>query len=222
MGIADAGGYLFVSNSRGQTHAVYRREGSSFTDVRGSFTQAFGTNLTGWGDSWVDLRNSGSSELVLANGAIPVTNVRADAAPIQVLSSRGGKWVDTNVLRSLKIDGRGLAAADYDNDGRVDVAVGSVGSKLVLLHNASPAGNWLEVATDPLSPGAVVTVVDSLGRTQVRTVQVGSSYLSTEDPRLHFGFGKATPRSVSVRFPWGGGTRRVDDPRPNSLVTVSR
>jgi hypothetical protein len=220
MGIAEAGGYLFVSNSRGQTHAVYLREGSAFTDIRKSFTDAFGTNLTGWGDSWVDLRNSGSSQLVLANGAIPVTNVREDAAPVQVLTTRNGRWVDANILRSLKVNGRGLAAADYDNDGRVDIAVNSVGGKLILLHNTSPAGNWLEVDTAPFAPGAVVTVVDSLGRKQVRTVQAGSSYLSTEDPRVHFGFGKATPREVTVRFPWGG-TRRVDSPRADTLLVLS-
>ncbi len=221
MGIADAGGYLFVSNSRRQSHAVYLREGPVFTDVRKSFADAFGANLTGWGDAWIDLRNSGSSELVLANGSIPVTNVRKDAAPIQVLTSSNGKWVDTNLLRSLRINGRGLAAADYDNDGRVDIAVNSVGDKLVLLHNTSPSGNWLEVATDPLSPGAVVTVVDSLGHKQVRTVQAGSSYLSTEDPRVHFGFGKATPREVTVRFPWGG-MERVDHPQVDTVVTVKR
>jgi hypothetical protein len=158
---------------------------------------------------------------VLANGSIPVTNVRKDAAPVQVLTSRNGRWVDTNILRSLLINGRGLAAADYDNDGRVDIAVGSVGNKLVLLHNTSPGGHWLEVATNPLAPGAVVTVVDSLGRTQARTVQAGSSYLSTEDPRVHFGFGKATPRKVTVRYPWGG-TKQIDDPAVDSLLTVDR
>ena len=40
---------------------------------------AFGTNLTGWGDSWVDLNNDGTLDLVLANGAIPVTNLAKDA-----------------------------------------------------------------------------------------------------------------------------------------------
>ncbi|MDX6666734.1 MAG: hypothetical protein QOK04_114, partial [Solirubrobacteraceae bacterium] len=221
MGIAAAGGYLFVSNSRKQTHAVYLHEGSQFTDVRKSFAPAFGTNLTGWGDAWVDLRNAGESELALANGAIPVKSLAKDAAPLQVLASRNGRWRDTGLLRGLQLNGRGLAAADYDNDGRVDLAINSIGGPLVLLHNTSPAGHWLEVELKPFVPGAVVSVVGSDGHLQVRTAQAGSSYLSSEDPRLHFGFGKAVPHEVVVRYPWGG-TKRVDRPAADQLLTVGR
>src|SRR3982751_3623243 len=135
---AAGGGLLFSSTSRRQTHAVYEHRGSGFTDVRRSFASAFGTNLTGWGDAWIDLRNDGTEQLALAKGAIPVTNVRKDAAPPQVLTRRDGRLTDTGILRGLKLNGRGLAAADYDNDGRVDVAINTVGGRLVLLRNTSP------------------------------------------------------------------------------------
>ena len=59
------------------------------------------------------------------------------------------------------VNGRGLAAADYDNDGRVDLAINSIGGKLLLLHNTSKAGHWLEVQVQPFSPGAVVTASTS-------------------------------------------------------------
>jgi hypothetical protein len=203
MGIANEDGLLFVSNSRGQTHAVYRRVGPAFTDVRKTFAAAFGTNLTGWGDAWIDLRNDGTQQLVLANGAIPVTNLKKNAAPLQVLTQKKGTWVDTGILRGLRVNGRGLAAADYDNDGRVDVAVNTIGGKLLLLHNTSPAGNWLEVQVEPFTPGALVTVVVSDGSSQTREVKAGSSYLSSEDPRLHFGLGTETVRSLTVRRPDG-------------------
>jgi Na+-translocating ferredoxin:NAD+ oxidoreductase RnfD subunit len=222
MGIAAAGGYVFVSNSRGQTHAAYLREGDAFTDVRSSFTSAFGTNLTGWGDAWVDFRNRGALDLVVANGAIPITSLKKDAAPVQILTTRDGRWVDTGLLRARKLNGRGLAAADYDNDGRVDVAISSIGGRLVLLHNSSPAGHWLDVQVAPFSPGAVVTVVDSAGRRQSRSVQAGSSYLSSEDPRVHFGFGKETPRVVTVRYPWNGGVKTIDRPAVDTVLTVER
>jgi hypothetical protein len=220
MGIASAGGYLVVSNSRRQTHAVYLREGSTFTDVRKSFSGAFGNNLTGWGDTWVDLDNDGSAELALANGAIPVTSLRKNAAPLQVLASKDGRWVDTGILRGLELNGRGLAAADYDDDGRVDLAVNTVGGRLVLLHNTSPSGHWLGVQLKPASPGAVVTLVRQDNSRTVREVQVGSSYLSSEDTRVHFGLGRdAVARELIVRFP-DSSIKRIERPSVDRVLTI--
>jgi len=216
MGVAAHGGLLFVSDSRGQTHAVY----NGFHDIRKQFAAAFGTNLTGWGDSWVDLQNSGRPDLVLANGAIPVTNLATDAAPLQVISKRGGRWVNASVLTGLAVNGRGLAAADYDNDGRVDLAVGVVGGKLLLLHNRSTSGHWLTIDVRPFSPGAEVTAFESHGHAQTREIQAGSSYLSSEDPRAHFGFGSAKPTRVRVTYP--DGTVKTVRPGADRIVTVRR
>jgi hypothetical protein len=216
MGVAAQNGLLFVSDSRGQTHAVY----DAFHDIRTQFAAAFGTNLTGWGDSWVDLQNRGRADLVLANGAIPVTSLAKDAAALQVITKRSGRWVNAAVLTGLAVNGRGLAAADYDNDGRVDLAVGVIGGKLLLLHNRSTSGHWLTVDVRPFSPGAEVTAWDSSGRAQTREIQAGSSYLSSEDPRAHFGFGPATPTRLTVRYP--DGTVKTLRPRADRLVTVSR
>jgi hypothetical protein len=214
---------LFVTNSRGQTHAAYvQNEATRFTNERPSFASALGTGLTGWGDSWVDLRNTGLSELVLANGAIPVTNLAKDAMPMQVLTYRGPGWAETSALRNVVTNGRGLAAADYDNDGRTDIAVNTIGGKLLLLHNASDAGNWLEVNVEPFSPGAVVTVDSQIkGGSRTGVVTAGSSYLSSEDPRVHFGLGDATAQKVIVRYP-DGTVRTVTAPPTNAIVTVKR
>ncbi len=191
MGIAEADWTndrrpdFFVTNSRGQTHASYASANKllQFNDVRAEFTPAVEHNHTGWGDSWVDLNNDGALELVIANGAIPVTNLKRDAGPVQVLVQQDGQFVDAGLLRGLPVNGRGLAAADFDNDGRVDVAVSSIGGPLLLLRNTGPTGNWLTVDVRPFSPGAIVTLVRSDGRRDVREVHAGSSYLSSEDPR---------------------------------------
>jgi hypothetical protein len=212
MGVAYAQGRLFVTNSRGQTNAAY----DGWKDVR----RTFPTNLTGWGDSWVDLRNRGQANLVLANGAIPITNLRRDADRLQVLARGGVDWQDAGVLQGLTLNGRGLAAADYDNDGRVDLAVGTIGGRLLLLHNRSQTGQWLTVSVAPFSPGATVTATDSRGTTQTREVQAGSSYLSSEDPRVHFGFGNARPVRVTVR--WPDGTTRTTNVRSDTFVTIQR
>ena len=52
-------------------------------------------------------------------------------------------------------------------------------------------GNWLEVELDGFHPGAIVSVTLPDGRTLKREIHAGSSYLSSEDPRCHFGLGTA-------------------------------
>jgi hypothetical protein len=217
---------LFVTNSRGQGHAAYRSTGGAvFANAGKVFARAIGTGGTGWGDSWVDLANDGRLDLVLANGAIPVTGLTKDARPIQVLENTGGgRFADASAAVGLRpgplVDGRGVAAADYDNDGRVDIAVGSIGGKLVLLHNTGAKGHWLEVSLARFAPGALVTAVLPGGRRLVREIQAGSSYLSSEDPRAHFGLGKANRvNELDVRWP-GGKLTRLRNVAADEILTV--
>src|SRR3954471_13278040 len=149
---------LFVSNSRGQPHAVYTGQpslasGSAFSDVHAAFAPAFGKTFTGWGASWVDLDLDGNLDLVLANGGIPVTNLARDAQPIQVLENMGAppgsppRFTDGTALVGGNdlphVVGRGLTTADFDNDGRVDIAVNTIGGKLELLRPTGGVGHRL-------------------------------------------------------------------------------
>jgi hypothetical protein len=174
----------------------------------------------GWGASWIDLDNSGRLGLVVANGTIPITGLAKDAQRLQILARRGGRLVDTGLMQSLRVNGRGVAAADYDNDGRVDVAVNTIGGPLLLLHNTGPSGHWLEVSLARFAPGALVTATLPGRRRIVQEVQAGSSYLSSEDPRIHFGLGAVTRvAALTVRYP-DGATVRLRDVRADRLVRV--
>jgi hypothetical protein len=67
------------------------------------------------------------------------------------------------------------------------------------------------VSLAKFAPGAVITAVLADGRRLVRQVQAGSSYLSSEDPRAHFGLGKASKvKKLIVRWPGGNVTRRTN------------
>jgi hypothetical protein len=228
---------LFVSNSRGQGHAVYVGRppvvsGASFADVRAGFASAFGRTFTGWGVSWVDLDLDTDLDLVLTNGAIPVTNLARNAEPIQVLENQGSlpgaapTFTDgTTLVGGLELPrviGRGLAAGDFDNDGRIDIAINTVGGRLGLLRSTGAVGHWLEVRLPRFSPGARVTAVLPDGRRLMREVLAGSSYLSSEDPRVHFGLGAATSvNELVVRYP-GGREVRLSNVAADRMVTAPR
>jgi ASPIC and UnbV/FG-GAP-like repeat len=224
---------LFVSNSRGQRHAVYRSKppdenDPSFADVR----ETLGPDLsrsTGWGVTWLDLDLDTDLDLFLTNGRVPVTDLVEDAEPLYAyrnLAAEGepGRFGDAGPALGLDEVGpllaRGSAAADYDNDGDLDLAVLEIGGPLVLLENRVADGSRLVVELEGSPPGAEVTVALPGGGLLRRTVHAGSSYLSSEDPRLHFGLGASTSaQTVTIRWP-DGETTRLEDVPANRLLQV--
>jgi hypothetical protein len=232
---ADGRSDLFVTNARGQLHAVFRSSPPSadeptWTDARPDFGSLLGDSFTGWGVSLADLDLDTDLDLLLANGSVPVRSLLEDAQPLQAYENlaaqgRPGRFEDLSSESGLRDVGpllaRGSAVADYDNDGDLDIAVSSIGGPLVLLENRRSGGNWLEVELDRFSPGATVTAVLPDGRELYRELQAGSSYLSSEDPRPHFGLGAAGSVSeLVVRWP-GGETTRLTEVAANQLVVVS-
>ncbi len=218
---------LLVTNSRGQLHAVFRGRGATFADARAELVAALGSSPTGWGASFSDLDLDGRLDLVVANGAIPVLHPKRDARPIQVVAqTKAGTLVDASrqvgLRPSPRLNGRGLAAADFDNDGDLDFAINTIGGRLVLLRTTGATGHWLEVRLARFSPGARITVVLDDGRRLVRELHAGSSYLSAEDPRAHFGLGDASSvQELVVRYP-DGRTTRLTDVAVDEIVDVDR
>lgn len=219
MGIAAADGDgdglldLFVTNARRQTHAVYRSRPAdgtqpSFDDVRTRLGPAF-SGSTGWGITWADFDLDADLDLAVANGGIPVTDRAADAEPLQLFLGQDGRYVAADVRSLRPLLARGSAAADFDNDGDIDLAVNSAGGALTLLENRGTTGHWLEV--DGIPPGTEVTAVLPDGSELRRTVLAGSSFLSSEDPRAHFGLGGARRvRELVIRRPGAPAERLVD------------
>jgi hypothetical protein len=93
-----------------------------------------------------------------------------------------------------------------------------------ILHNELPArGNWLIVALKGAAPntgaiGAEITVTTASGK-QMSVVQSGTSYISQNDKRQHFGLGAAAEAEVSVKWP-DGTTTRQPAVKANQIVTI--
>ena len=219
---------LIVTNGRGQVHGVFKsnppdENDPSYTDVRTELGPDFAGSV-GWGVTWADLDLDTDLDLFVANGDIPVTDLAADAEPLEDYVNDGSKFVDASAASGLDAVGdllaRGAAAADYDNDGDVDFAVSQIGGPLVLLQNRVSGKHWLEVALDGFHPGALVSVVLPDGRKLQREALAGGSYLSSEDPRCLFGLGEATEiKELVVSWPDGTETR-LHDLKANQIVEV--
>jgi hypothetical protein len=102
---------------------------------------------------------------------------------------------------------RGLAVGDLDNDGRVDVVVNDLDAPAQVIRNElADTGHWLVIRLqgkggNPDALGAVVSVQAGPLR-MTRYVRSGTSYISQDDVRPHFGLGaQAQAELVEVRWP---------------------
>lgn len=227
---------LFVTNMGWQMHSVYANQSTDglllFSDMRDhSGNVELGGHWTGWGTAWADFDLDCDLDLIVVNGSVPVVNPALDAELVQVFGNLGAQgktgqledWTESAGLKAVgPLLGRGSAVADYDNDGDLDVAINSIGGRLVLLQNNGAIGNWLEVQLDGFQPGAIVSVILPDASELRREIHAGSSYLSSEDPRAHFGLGDANEASeLIVRWP-DGKTTRLSNVSANQLVVVQR
>ena len=211
---------LFVTHFSDDYNTLYRNEGGGyFADV--SFRAGVGAASmpwVGWGTAFADFDNDADLDLFVANGHVyPVVDDHdlgtSYAQPNLVFANRGrGLFEDASAragpgLRVRKVS-RGTAFGDYDDDGDVDILVLNADDAPTLLRNDGAGGHWLGVRlrgrrSNRDGIGARIRVTAG-GRTQVREVRAGASFLSSNDLRAHFGLGAATAVDrLAVSWPSG-------------------
>jgi len=229
---------LFVTNFSEEYNALYRDEGVHFSDVSfRSKTAASSLPFVGWGTAFFDYDNDGWEDLIAVNGHVypqlDKAKLGASAGYRQrklLYHNRGDGTFDEvaagfgPVLTEERVS-RGLAVGDFDDDGRLDIVINDLDGSAQLLHNElSGVGNWLLVKLDGKGKntraiGAAVTV--KAGKLNMkRLVQSGTSYLSQDDTRRHFGLGQAAlADSIDVRWPDGTVTK-VENVKANQVVEI--
>lgn len=210
---------LFISHWIAQGFALYQsllteQKGTGtadlhFTDV--AATTGIGQHSLqsiGWGTSFVDIDSDGWPDLLVANGS---TFEQKDSSPRRLVpmpsflfwNAHGdffhdlGPW--NRSFASPHVS-RGLAVADFDNDGAMDVAIVDQGEGVRLLRNDIFQGNWAEFRLHnrvpprgmPLGFGDGATVTAWVGGVPLRRTVGSSSYLSQDTHRVHIGLGSAT------------------------------
>jgi len=193
--------------------------------------------FVGFGVAFLDYDNDGLLDIAVADGHIldNAPKFRAGSTYMQrkllFRNTTGRRFVEAGrtsgpAFAAERVS-RGLAVADIDNDGDLDLLVTNNGQDAELLRNdGGNRANWLTVRLRGRAPntdaiGARVRVTAG-GRTQIRDVKAGSSYLSQNDLRAHFGVGTAT-RVDRIEVVWpGGATESMADVAANQIVTIQQ
>ena len=175
---------------------------------------------TGFGVAWFDYDNDSWLDLFAANGAVTIMPaLRGQPYPFQqrnqLFHNEAGKTLReinpaNNPALQLAEVSRAAAFGDLDNDGDVDIVVANNNGLARLLLNENVTRNhWVAVELrgkqDNRQALGANVIVQAKGQPPLhRRVHTDGSYLSANDPRVHFGLGKATAlESVIVEWPNG-------------------
>lgn len=210
---------LFISHWIAQGFALYQnlleeqRDRAGKTELHFSDVAAISgigepsMQRVGWGTSFVDIDSDGWPDLLVANGSTfedkTSTPRRLTAMPSFLFwNAHGDFFYDLapwNRSFSQAHASRGLAIADYNNDGAMDVAIVDQGEGVRLLRNDTAQGHWVELRLHDRVPpsntslgfGDGATVIAWIKGVPLRRTVGSSSYLSQDSHRIHIGIGAA-------------------------------
>ncbi|MFK7888024.1 MAG: CRTAC1 family protein [Gammaproteobacteria bacterium] len=216
---------LFVTHLSSQTNTLYENDGrGGFADATdqaklGSSSMAY----TGFGVRWFDLENDADLDLFIANGAVVTEPDRVGQSEFPY-EQRNQLYIQVRprvyqeqigaVAGPLNamFTSRGAAFGDLDNDGDVDIVVTNTHAPAQMLLNTLDTKNdWVGLSlrlpeTQRYALGARVALLSAGKATAWRRVARDGSYLSSNDPRVVMGLGRATG-AVAIGVVWPDGSR---------------
>jgi hypothetical protein len=228
---------FLVTNYQNEYCELYLNQGKQYFTLgtRSAGLMALGQAVVGWGTAFGDLDLDGDEDLLVIAGHTSRKPIKSSNLQKPYLLENKDRKRLVSVGESVGEffgqvhAGRGMAMADYDNDGDLDFAVSMLEQPTELLRNDTPEGNYLLVdlvgrSTNRDAIGAWVEVElpgeTVPGMKLLRHRFGGGSYASTHANTLHFGLGRATGISkLTVHWP-GGQTETLVDPVPNQRLIV--
>ncbi len=231
---------LLVCNQRRESDSLFINEdGIHFTDRTAHLGLGMvSTAFTRFGIGWIDFNNDGEIDLYEANGKVTMSgrsykdySEEPYAEPNLLFRGLpGGRFTEVHPrggTASLFVaTSRAAAFGDIHNDGGVDMVVVNKDGPAHVLRNVVPTrGNFLSLRViDEHGRDAYHTTVRIAveGRTIIRDVRADYSYLSSNDPRVHVGLGRATSIN-DVAVQWIDGTKESFGPLSvNQFVVLRR
>ena len=218
-----------------QATGLYRNDGKgNFDDVTIQAGLNKETRFVSFGAGLVDFDNDGYPDLLVTTGTVypelDRVNPKFPARSPRILfrNRSDGTFVQLGAEAGPGIDAphcsRGAAFGDFDNDGDMDVLIMNVNEPPTLLRNDAPPNNhWIKIrleGTKSNRSGIGARVLMRYGgKVQVQEVLSGCSFLSSNDPRLHFGLGTAATADIEIRWPLGA-IEKYTGLAPCQLVTI--
>ena len=207
---------LFITNLVNESSTFFRNLGGAlFVDATlGAGLDAPSRPKTGFGTAALDADLDGRLDLFVANGHVddrPWANSRMAQSALFFWGGTGHFVVadrpgDSYFARAVV--GRGVAAGDLNNDGRVDLVVVHRDAPAALLYNEASTGHWLGLklrgTRSGRTPIGAQISVHTKDRSIVRWVTSGTGYLSSHDPRVWVGLGpESAVERVEIKWPAG-------------------
>lgn len=177
-----------------------------------------GRPSTGWHAAFADVNNDGRDDIFVAKGNVEQMPVAAMEDPNSLLiQTPQGRFEERSVEAGVAsiARGRGAAVVDFNNDGRLDLAVINRRAAMEVWENITGAGNWLMVdltgaGRNTGAVGAVIEIRTQDGAMQTREITVGGGHAGGHAGLEHFGLGEAETAEFRVIWPDGTATEWQD------------